>query len=64
LLAFAVTKVTGKLHGVQPKANETLADFAAAFNISTDDIAAAIALAQALGFAIDPALAALATPAA
>jgi hypothetical protein len=39
-------------------------DFAAAFNISTDDIAAAIALAQALGFAIDPALAALTAPAA
>jgi hypothetical protein len=25
LLAFAVTQVTGKLHGVQPKAHETLA---------------------------------------
>jgi hypothetical protein len=61
---FAVTQVTGKLHGVQPKAHETLGDFAAAFNISTDDIAAAIALALALGFAIDPALAALTTPAA
>ena len=61
---FAVTQVTGKLHGVQPKAHEALADFAAAFTISTDDIAAAIALAQALAFAIDPVLAALTTPAA
>jgi len=61
---FAVSQVTGKLHGVQPQAHEALADFAAAFNISTDDIAAAIALAEALGFAIDPALAALTTPAA
>jgi hypothetical protein len=51
-----------QLHGVQPKAHEALGDFAAAFNITTDDIEAAIALAKALGFAIDPALAALTTP--
>jgi hypothetical protein len=61
---FAVTQVTGNLHGVQPKAHEALGDFAAAFNITTADIEAAIALAKALGFAIDPALAALTTPAA
>jgi hypothetical protein len=54
----------GKLHGVQPKAHEALGDFAAAFNITTADIEAAIALAKALGFAIDPALAALIAPAA
>jgi hypothetical protein len=36
----------GKLHGVQPKAHEALGDFAAAFNITTDDIEAAIALAK------------------
>ncbi|EGD60453.1 MULTISPECIES: hypothetical protein [Novosphingobium] len=59
---FAVTQMTGKLHGVQPKAHEALGDFAAAFNINTADIEAAIALAMALGFAIDPALAALIAP--
>jgi hypothetical protein len=62
LLALAVTQVTGNLHGVQPKAHETLGDFAAAFNMTTADIEAAIALAMALGFAIDPALAALIAP--
>ncbi|NBC37234.1 hypothetical protein GTZ99_11775 [Novosphingobium sp. FSY-8] len=61
---FAVTQVTGKLHGVQPKAHETLGDFTAAFNLTTADIEAAIALATALGFVVDPALAALVTPAA
>lgn len=59
---FAVTQMTGKLHGVQPKAHETLGDFAAAFNINIADIEAAIALAKALGFAIEPALAALMAP--
>ncbi|MDE1918867.1 MAG: hypothetical protein KGJ57_22895 [Sphingomonadales bacterium] len=59
---FAVTQVTGNLHGVQPKAHEAMGDFATAFSITTADIKAAIALAMALGFAIDPALAALIAP--
>lgn len=59
---FAVTEVTGNLHGVQPKAHESLGDFAATFDMTTADIEAAIALAMALGFAIDPALAALIAP--
>jgi hypothetical protein len=61
LLALCRHAGDGNLHGVQPKAHETLGDFAAAFN-TTDDIEAAIALAKALGFAIDPALSALVTP--
>jgi hypothetical protein len=61
LLALAVTR-DGKLHGVQPKAHESLGDFATAFDMTTADIEAAIALAKALGFAIDPALAALLHP--
>jgi len=59
---FAVTQATGQLHGVHPKAHETLGDFAVAFDMNTADIEAAIALAHALGFAIDPALAALTAP--
>lgn len=60
---FAVTQEAGKLHAVKPMAHETLRDFASAFNVTADDIAAALDLARALGFAIDPALAALDTPA-
>ena len=60
---FAVTQATGNLHGVQPRAHETLGEFAAALNVTPDDVAAAIALAHALGFVLDPALAALGVPA-
>ncbi len=60
---FAVTQATGNLHGVQPRAHETPGEFAAAFNVTPDDVATAIALAHALGFVLDPALAALGVPA-
>ena len=60
---FAVTQATGNLHGVQSRPHETPGEFAAAFNVTLDDVAAAIALAHALGFVLDPALASLGVPA-
>jgi hypothetical protein len=54
---FAVTAVFGNLHGVKPKPGDTLAALAASFGVTTDDFEAAVALAGALGFSIDPAIA-------
>ncbi len=53
---FAVTAASGKLHSISPKPADTLATFAASFSIADDDITAAVELARALGFAIDPAI--------
>jgi hypothetical protein len=57
---FAVTAACGKLHAVAPtKAGETLADIARELGVTDDAIVHAAALAQALGFPIDPHLAPL-----
>lgn len=56
---FAVTVERGKLHGVAPKPGESAADFAAGLGAKLEDIEAAITLAEALSFPIDPVLAAL-----
>ena len=53
---FAVTVACGKLHGINPKPSDTLANFAASFSIADGDITAAADLARALGFGIDPAI--------
>jgi hypothetical protein len=53
---FAVTAASGKLHSISPKPSDTIAAFAASFSIADDDITAAVELARALGFAIDPAI--------
>jgi hypothetical protein len=54
---FAVTAACGKLHGISPKPSDTLATFAASFSIADGDITAAVDLARALGFVIEPAIA-------
>jgi hypothetical protein len=53
---FAVTAAFGKLHGISPKPSDTLATFATSFSIGGDDITAAVDLARALDFVIDPAI--------
>lgn len=59
---FAVTAASGNLHGVKPKPGDTLAAFAASFSITTDDFEAAVALACALGLALDTAISDLLAP--
>jgi hypothetical protein len=54
---FAVTAACGKLHSISPKPSDTIAAFAASFSIADRDITAAVDLARALGFALDPAIA-------
>lgn len=56
---FAVTAEHGKLHSVAPKSGESAAAFAVGLGVKLEDIEAAITLAEALGFPIDPVLAAL-----
>ena len=55
---FAVTRQSGNLHSVQPRPDDTLAQMADGFSIAVDDILDACQLATALGFDIDPAIAA------
>ena len=54
---FAVTAACGKLHGISPKPSDTLATFVASFSIADSDIIAAVDLARALDFVIDPVIA-------
>jgi hypothetical protein len=54
---FAVTVACGKLYCINPKPSDTLANFAASSSIADGDITAAVDLARALGFVIDPAIA-------
>ena len=54
---FAITAACGKLHSIRPKPSDTLATFTASFSIADRDITAAVDLARALGFALDPAIA-------
>lgn len=56
---FAVTETRGKLHGVSPKPEDDAEGFAVGLGIRLEDIEAAVALARALGFPVDPVLAAL-----
>ena len=58
---FAVTTAAGLLHGINPRPDDTLAAFAASFSLADADIATAVELASALGFAIDPAVSDLLT---
>lgn len=57
---FAVTAERGKLHGIAPLTATTMTEFAGTFKLSTEDVAAAIEMALALAFDLDPALLALA----
>ena len=54
---FAVTATCGKLHAISHKPSDTLATFAASFSIADSDIIAAVDLARALDFVIDPVIA-------
>ncbi|MDE2563021.1 MAG: hypothetical protein KGL48_12320 [Sphingomonadales bacterium] len=50
---IAVTAAHGALHRVKDEPRSTLADLAASFDMDVADLAAAIALARALGLALD-----------
>lgn len=57
---FAVTAECGKLHAVAAsREGEALADLARALHVTAEDIEHAATLAQALNFALDPAIAPL-----
>ena len=56
---FAVTLDAGALHSVGPSAGGTLEGLASAFDLAPDDVRHAVTLAQALGFTLDPVIAAL-----
>jgi hypothetical protein len=61
---FAVTAEAGKLEGIAPLTSTTMTDFAGTFKLSAEDVAAAIEMALALGIDLDPAILAIAPPAA
>lgn len=60
---LAVTAEAGKLHPVAPKAGETMEQLAKTFSLSEEDLTAAIIMARALGFDLDPSLPPFAAPA-
>jgi hypothetical protein len=51
---IAVTAACGALHRVKDEPKSSLADLAATFEMQVDDLAEAIAIARALGLALDP----------
>jgi len=59
---IAVTAANGALHQVKDDPRSSLTELAATFEMRVDDLSEAIALAQALGFALDPVFAAAIAP--
>lgn len=59
---LAVTAQAGALHSLTPLIGDTLLRVAGSFNLQEADIAAAIEMAVALGFDLDPAILALSAP--
>ena len=51
---IAVTATNGALHQIKDDPRSSLAELAATFDMRVEDVSEAVALAQALGFALDP----------
>jgi hypothetical protein len=58
---FAITAEAGRLHQLRVIAGDTLDTIARTFSLSERDLEAAIGLADALGFALDPSLVGMAS---
>ncbi|WP_241127943.1 hypothetical protein [Novosphingobium terrae] len=59
---FAITAQAGHLHGLSPKQGDSLAAIARSFLLEEEDLLFAMSMASALGFELDPVVAALAAP--